>query len=55
MVMDGYKIPKKLPFSRKTLTAKVVLSYIFDYVIIMYVKGISLYELLLLTVLVELL
>jgi hypothetical protein len=35
--MDNYNIPKKLPFSKQKLGTKVVLSYIFDYVIIMYV------------------
>ncbi|KAF2437029.1 PAP2-domain-containing protein [Tothia fuscella] len=33
--MDSYNVPKKLPFSKKFLSAKVVLSYIFDYVIIL--------------------
>ena len=35
--MDKYSIPTKLPFSRRSLRVKVVLSYIFDYVIIMWV------------------
>ncbi|KIW07069.1 uncharacterized protein PV09_01959 [Verruconis gallopava] len=32
--MDNYRLPQKLPFSSKRLKTKVVLSYIFDYVII---------------------
>ncbi|OCK81969.1 PAP2-domain-containing protein [Lepidopterella palustris CBS 459.81] len=32
--MDGWKPPQKLPFSKKKLPTKVVLSYIVDYVII---------------------
>jgi hypothetical protein len=33
--MDAYNLPQKLPFSSKKLRVKVILSYIFDYVILL--------------------
>ena len=32
--MDRYKLPERLPFSKKRLPARVVISYVLDYVII---------------------
>lgn len=34
--MDRYRIPQKLPFSKKRLPKRVIISYILDYAIIMY-------------------